>query len=110
MVDQLNESFRQSFWHEYMSWYSTYTSMCAGSYPPHVIEAMAANEPQRGFMWTVDMVKKDFYRELRERSYKDTQDQLDMLYWDTIEGTTTFRDHVAAVKAAFPKPKGGDYA
>ena len=31
-------------------------------------------------------------------------EQLDMIYKDQINGTTTFRDHVAAVKANVPSP------
>ena len=36
--------------------------------------------------------------------YASVQDQLDMQYWDAVNGTTTWRDHVAAVKAKYPKP------
>ena len=31
-------------------------------------------------------------------------DQLDMQYKDAVNGTTTWKDHVAAVKAKYPKP------
>jgi hypothetical protein len=27
-----------------------------------------------------------------------------MQYWDAVNGTTTWKDHVAAVKAKYPKP------
>jgi len=27
-----------------------------------------------------------------------------MQYWDSVNGTTTWADHIAAVKAAHPKP------
>lgn len=30
--------------------------------------------------------------------------QLDMQYWDSVNGTTTWKDHIAAVKAKYPKP------
>ena len=30
--------------------------------------------------------------------------QLDMQYKDAVNGTTTWKDHVAAVKAKYPKP------
>lgn len=39
-----------------------------------------------------------------EREYGPIGDQLDMIYKDQVNGTTTFKDHVAAVKAAHPKP------
>jgi len=36
--------------------------------------------------------------------YLPVQEQLDMQYWDSINGTTTWKDHIAAVKAKYPKP------
>ena len=36
--------------------------------------------------------------------YLPLADQLDMQYWDSVNGTTTWKDHVAAVKAKYPKP------
>ena len=36
--------------------------------------------------------------------YLPVADQLDMQYWDSVNGTTTWKDHVAAVKAKYPKP------
>lgn len=36
--------------------------------------------------------------------YASTGDQLDMQYKDALNGTTTWKDHVAAVKAKYPKP------
>ena len=36
--------------------------------------------------------------------YVSVQEQLDMQYWDAVNGTTTWKDHVAAVKAKYPKP------
>jgi hypothetical protein len=44
------------------------------------------------------------YAELRRNAYADIGDQLDMQYHDLLDDTTTWRDHVAAVKAAHPKP------
>ena len=35
--------------------------------------------------------------------YLSVADQLDMQYWDSVNGTTTWKDHVAAVKAKYPK-------
>ena len=36
--------------------------------------------------------------------YLPLDQQLDMQYWDSVNGTTTWKDHVAAVKAKYPKP------
>jgi hypothetical protein len=44
------------------------------------------------------------YRRARAEAYASWGDQLDMQFHDLVDGTTTWRDHVAAVKAAHPKP------
>jgi len=36
--------------------------------------------------------------------YLPIADQLDMIYWDNVNGTTTWKDSIAATKAAHPKP------
>ena len=40
----------------------------------------------------------------RDRVYPSIQDQLDMQYWDKVNGTTTWEDAVAQVKLDNPKP------
>ena len=44
------------------------------------------------------------YKYDREVAYASIQDQLDMQYWDSVNGTTTWKDHIAQVKADNPKP------
>ena len=44
------------------------------------------------------------YARDREVAYASIQDQLDMQYWDNVNGTTTWKDHIAQVKADNPKP------
>jgi hypothetical protein len=44
------------------------------------------------------------YAQKRKDAYASIGDQLDLQYHDLTDGTTTWRDHVAAVKAAHPKP------
>ena len=44
------------------------------------------------------------YQRDRAKAYAPIADQLDMRYWDSVNGTTTWADHIAAVKAAHPKP------
>ena len=44
------------------------------------------------------------YQRDREESFASVGDQLDMQYWDLVNGTTTWKDHVAKVKADNPKP------
>jgi hypothetical protein len=45
------------------------------------------------------------YKDDRRGAYGDIGAELDMIYWDQVNGTTTFKDHVAAVKADNPKPE-----
>ena len=44
------------------------------------------------------------YADNRTAAYGNLGDQLDMQYHDAVDGTTTWKDHVAAVKAEHPKP------
>ena len=43
------------------------------------------------------------YARNRAEAYASTGDQLDMQYWDSVNDTTTWKDHIASVKAQFPK-------
>jgi hypothetical protein len=40
----------------------------------------------------------------RDRVYPSIKEQLDMQYWDSVNGTTTWKDAVAKVKLDNPKP------
>ena len=40
----------------------------------------------------------------RKLAYGSIADQLDMQYWDGVNGTTLWADHIAQVKADNPKP------
>ena len=42
--------------------------------------------------------------ENRQDAYGSIADQLDMQYWDNVNGTTTWKDHIAQVKSDNPKP------
>ena len=41
----------------------------------------------------------------RAKEYDLIGDQLDMMYHDLLDGTSTWQDHVAGVKAKHPKPE-----
>lgn len=45
------------------------------------------------------------YKSARQSAYASIQDQLDMQYWDGVNGTTTWADHIAQVKSDNPKPE-----
>jgi hypothetical protein len=44
------------------------------------------------------------YAEFRREAYGSIGDQLDMQYHDFVNGTTVWQNHIAAVKAKYPKP------
>ena len=44
------------------------------------------------------------YKIARQKAYGSIADQLDMQYWDNVNGTTTWKDHIAQVKSDNPKP------
>ena len=54
--------------------------------------AILYRSQRTGAAWTTDTI------------YASVGDQLDMQYKDAVNGTTTWKDHVAAVKAKYPKP------
>ncbi len=43
------------------------------------------------------------YQSEREENYPTIKEQLDMQYWDDVNGTTTWKDAIAKVKSDFPK-------
>ena len=43
------------------------------------------------------------YQRTRAENYPSIQEQLDMQYWDNVNGTTTWKDAVAKVKSDNPK-------
>jgi len=43
------------------------------------------------------------YAELRAGEYPSREDQFDMMYWDKINGTTTWEDTIQAIKDKYPK-------
>jgi hypothetical protein len=46
----------------------------------------------------------EVYKRARIVAYPTWQDQLDMQYHDAVDGTTTWKDAVAKIKADNPKP------
>jgi hypothetical protein len=67
----------------------------------------------QGNQVTIDMdaanawIDPNQYKSDRASAYPAMNEQLDMLYWDNVNGTTTWADAIAAVKAKYPK---GDLA
>jgi FKBP-type peptidyl-prolyl cis-trans isomerase (trigger factor) len=49
-------------------------------------------------------IQENGYKTARQEAYGDLASQLDMQYWDSVNNTTTWKDHIAQVKADNPKP------
>lgn len=57
----------------------------------------------------VDQLVADYnakvkYKFDRIKEYPTVEDQLDMIYHDQVNGTTIWKDTIAAVKTKYPKP------
>jgi hypothetical protein len=66
-----------------------------------MMEAVEAGEAE---IVEVDDTPVLTYADNRRAAYASWGDQLDMQYHDAGDGTTTWKDHVAAVKEEHPKP------
>ena len=44
------------------------------------------------------------YKQKRQAEYPDWQTQMDQQYWDSVNGTTTWKDAIAKIKSDYPKP------
>ena len=53
---------------------------------------------------TEALVAANAYKDQRAAAYPSIQEQLDMQYWDGVNGTTIWADTVASVKSENPKP------
>lgn len=49
-------------------------------------------------------IQQNGYKQARQENYGNLEDQLDMMYWDAVNGTTTWQDHITEVKTNNPKP------
>ena len=48
-------------------------------------------------------VDPNAYKYERQKAYKPIAEQLDMQYWDKVNGTNLWKEHIDAVKAAHRK-------
>ena len=64
-------------------------------------EAKVAEEIKR---LQADYDSKQYQRD-RAEAYPNIEEQLDMQYWDSVNGTATWKDTIAKVKSDNPKPE-----
>ena len=44
------------------------------------------------------------YAELRQQEYPPIEEQLDMIYWDKMNGTNLWQETITEIKEKYPKP------
>ena len=67
--------------------------------PKPTQEELEAEADRLHQVWLNNQYQRD-----RAKEYPAITDQLDMLYHDKLDGTTTWQDAVQAVKDKYPKP------
>lgn len=72
-----------------------------------VIQDGVTKPTQAEFDAEVKRLKDEYsatqYKRDRAKAYPSPQDQLDMMFWDKKNGTTTWQDAIAKVKTDIPK-------
>lgn len=53
-------------------------------------------------------IASDRYIEFRLSEYPPFNEQLDIQYWDSVNGSTTWSDLIKSIKERFPKPESGE--
>ena len=77
------------------------------SIPPHeILEWDSSNpdsQPTDDEINTAYTAWKNANGHKQNRSYPSWQEQMDMQYWDSVNGTTTWKDAIAKIKSDNPK-------
>lgn len=73
---------------------------------PKYRELSEAEEAQILAEWKANEERRqaNLYKHQRLAEYGDWREQLDMLYWDKMNGTDKWHTHITEVKAKYPKP------
>lgn len=59
---------------------------------------------ENGDVEMVEIIRPEpTYQELRRRAYPEISEQLDMLYWDKINGTNNWMTAITEIKNKYPK-------
>jgi len=79
------------------------------SNPPHTIDVWEGGDTkptdeQINKGWTDYKAAQAAVKYKTDRVYPSIGDQLDMQYWDQVNGTTKWKEAIAKVKADNPKP------
>jgi N-acetylmuramoyl-L-alanine amidase CwlA len=71
--------------------------VAAGNYKSRNVKEAEADQAEQ------DRYDNASYDKKRKRTYKTTKEQLDMIYWDKINGTDNWANHVSEIKEKYPK-------
>ena len=67
-------------------------------------EQILAKQAELQAEYDTKQYQRDRTKRSQDGGYPEIGDQLDMLYHDQVDGTTTFKDAIKAIKDAHPKP------
>lgn len=97
------------------NWGLNAANVLAAGYLPVDFTAAPEGKQQTGWKIENSRIVPDFvdipplpeptYIELRQAAYPSFGDQLDMIYWDQVNGTNLWQETITAVKVKYPKPE-----
>ena len=67
-------------------------------------EAILAKQAELQAVYDAKQYQRNRVADPRKGGYPETEDQLDMMWHDKKDGTTTWEDAIQAIKDAHPKP------
>ena len=67
-------------------------------------EIVYGYDNKRYLKGTEPLASNTEYAEKRAKEYPTIQEQLDMIYWDKVNGTNLWQEKIAEIKAKYPKP------
>ncbi len=76
---------------------------------PDLLVVDAPNDVECGYSYAdgvftaPETLPEPTYTELRAEAYPSITDQLDMIYWDKVNGTNQWQQAITTVKATYPK-------
>lgn len=52
-----------------------------------------------------ELAELNEYKKIRKAAYPSIEEQLDMIYWDKVNGTNLWQESIDSVKQQYPKPE-----
>lgn len=66
-------------------------------------EIVCGYNNKRYFKGEEPAIPEPTYAEKRAAEYPSVEEQLDMIYWDKVNGTNKWQETITAIKAKYPK-------